>query len=54
MCRSARSRRPRESVRTEIEAKFAVTADILQFAADRNIDLDFDIYGERRAIEHGE
>jgi len=26
----------------------------LQFAADRNIDLDFDVYRERKAIEHGE
>jgi hypothetical protein len=32
----------------------SLPADILQFAADRDIDLDFDIYGERRAIEHGE
>jgi len=33
---------------------FSLPADILQFAADRDIDLDFDIYGERKAIEHGE
>jgi uncharacterized protein DUF4279 len=28
---------------------FSLPADILRFAADRNIDLDFDIYGERAA-----
>jgi hypothetical protein len=28
---------------------FSIPADILQFAADRNIDLDFDIYSERTA-----
>jgi Domain of unknown function (DUF4279) len=33
---------------------FSLPADILQFAADRHIDLDFDIYSERMAIEHGE
>ena len=33
---------------------FSLPADILQFAADRNIDLDFDVYRERKAIEHGE
>lgn len=33
---------------------FSLSADILQFAADRNIDLDFDVYVERKAIEHGE
>jgi hypothetical protein len=33
---------------------FSLPADILQFAADRNIDLDFDVYCERGAIEHDE
>jgi hypothetical protein len=33
---------------------FSLPVDILQFAADRNIDLDFDVYGERRVVEHGE
>jgi hypothetical protein len=28
---------------------FSIPADVLQFAADRNIDLDFDIYSERAA-----
>jgi Domain of unknown function (DUF4279) len=28
---------------------FSIPADILQFAADRNIDIDFDIYGEQTA-----
>jgi len=33
---------------------FSLPADILQFAADRNIDIDFDIYTERMATKHGE
>lgn len=33
---------------------FSLPPDILQFAADRTIDLDFDIYSERMAIKHGE
>jgi hypothetical protein len=33
---------------------FSLPADILQFATDRNIDLDFDIYSERMAMTHGE
>jgi hypothetical protein len=33
---------------------FSLPADILQFAADRDIDIDFDIYTERMATNHGE
>jgi len=29
---------------------FSIPADILKFAADRNIELDFDIYSERTAL----
>jgi hypothetical protein len=32
----------------------SLPSDILQFAADRSIDLDFDIYSGRMAIEDGE
>jgi hypothetical protein len=39
---------------TIIAVLYRMLANILQFAADRNIDIDFDIYTERMATKHGE